>query len=191
MTALRFAHRHRPVYRVVRAGWADPLDASFSRRRADRRWNTTDFAALYCCCSVTVARAVAEDVFRLAGVLAEDLQPHARPQLAEIGWEGRVVDIVSERGVAAAGFPASYPVGVDREATRAAAAGWNAGGAEGVCARSASLARRGITDWRGDHPRFGELAIFVANSHAKPVLIDRRGDDGWLQPAAARRNPIP
>ena len=186
MTERRFAHRHQPVYRVVRAGWEDPLDASFSRRRPDRRWNTADFAALYCCCSEAVARAVAQDVFRRAGVLPEDLQAHARPQLVEVGWSGKVVDVVTERGVAAAGFPAGYPTGVDREATRAAAARWHAAGAEGVCARSASLARRGFAAWRGDHPRFGELAIFVANAAVGPVLIDRRADDRWLGAAAAR-----
>lgn len=183
MTEHRFAHRHQPVYRVVRAGWGDPLDASYSRRAPDRRWNTPDFPALYCCCSETVARAVVHDVFRLAGVLAEDLQPHARPQLVEIGWSGEVVDVVSEQGVEAARFPAGYPVGVDREATRAAAERWQAAGSQGVCARSASLARRGVSSWRGDHSRFGELAIFVDNADAVPVLRRRRGDDGWLSVA--------
>jgi RES domain-containing protein len=180
MSDHRLAHRHQPVFRVVRAGWGDPLDASHSRRALDRRWNTPDFPALYCCCSETVARAVAQDVFRLAGVLAEDLQPHARPQLVEIGWSGEVVDVVTEQGVEAASFPAGYPAGVERAATRAAAERWHAGRAEGVCARSASLARRGVSTWSGDHPRFGELAIFVVNARAAPALIRRRGDEDWL-----------
>ena len=79
MSERRFAHRHQPVYRVVRAGWEDPLDASFSRWWPDRRWNIADFAALYCCCSEAVARAVAQDVLRVASVLLEDLQAHAWP----------------------------------------------------------------------------------------------------------------
>jgi hypothetical protein len=97
-----------------------------------------------------------------------------------------VVDVVTERGVAAAGFPAGYPAGVDREATRAAATRWHATGAAGVCARSASLVRRGFAAWHGDHTRFGELAIFVDHAAADPVLIGRRADDGWLRAAAAR-----
>lgn len=181
MTERRVAHRHVPVYRVVRARWDDPLDASFSRAAPDRRWNTADFPALYCCCSVGVARAVALDVFRTAGVEVEDLQPDVRPQLVEIEWSGTVVDMTSPEGVEAAGFAADYPRGSDRAATRAAAERWHAGGAEGVCARSASLHRLGVTDWSGDHRRIAELALFVDNAATPPTLLRRRDDTGWLR----------
>ena len=75
MSEHRFAHRHRPVYRVVRADWEDPLDASFSRRRPDRRWNTADFGALYCCCSEAVARAVAQASFEWRACYPKTFSP--------------------------------------------------------------------------------------------------------------------
>jgi len=144
MTERRLAHRHTPLYRVVKADWGDPLDATYSQRKPDRRWNTESFPALYCCCGLGVARAVALDIFRVAGLELEDLQPGVRPQLAEIEWRGEVIDMVTERGVVAAGFAPEYPSAVDRAATRAAAERWHSTGTEGVCARSASLARRGF-----------------------------------------------
>lgn len=186
MTERRFAHRHVPVYRVVRARWDDPLDASYSRTAPDRRWNTAAFPALYCCCSIGVARAVALDVFRTAGVEIEDLQPDVRPQLVEIEWSGSVVDVASTEGVEAAGFAAEYPRGSDKAATRAAAERWHAGGAAGVCARSASLHRLGVSDWSGDHRRYAELALFFENGTAPPVLLRRRDDSGWLRARPGR-----
>lgn len=181
MSPRRFSHEHVPVHRVVRAAWRDPLDASFSQRKADRRWNTEDFPALYCCCSVAVARAVALDIFRTAGVDLEDLQPDVRPEIAEIGWRGDVVDMVTDDGVKAAGFPTDYPSGMSRAATRSSAEQWHAAGAEGVCARSASLERRGFSNWHGDHRRFGELAIFVRNTSVGPVLQQRQRHQDWLR----------
>lgn len=181
MSARHFNHDHVPVHRVVRAAWDDPLDASFSQRKADRRWNTEGFPALYCCCSVAVARAVAQDVFRTAGVDLEDLQPDVRPEIAEIGWRGQVVDMVTEDGIKAAGFAPDYPSGSERTATRSSVEQWHTAGAEGVCGRSASLARRGFSSWHGDHRRFGELAIFVQNSATEPVLHNRQRDQEWLR----------
>lgn len=186
MSELLFGHGHVPVYRVVRARWADPLDASFSRRTPDRRWNTADFPALYCCCSVAVARAVTLDLFGTAGVELEDLQPDVRPHLVEVEWHGEVVDMVTEDGVIAAGFQADYPRGVDRASTRSAAARWHESGAQGVCARSASLARRGVSAWHGDHRRFGELAVYVENASSEPRVRRRRDDHRWLRARAVR-----
>ena len=138
------AHNHVFLYRVIRRGWADPLDTSYSQRAsADNRWNTPDFPALYCSCSERVARAVARDVFRLAGIELADLQPAMLPQLVEIAWEGGVIDVASPEGVAAAGFPQDYPVGIDKSQTRESARIWHDGGAAGVVARSASLMRMG------------------------------------------------
>lgn len=181
MSARLFSHEHVPVHRVVKAAWDDPLDASFSQSTADRRWNTEDFPALYCCCSVSVARAVALDLFRTAGVDLEDLQPDVRPELAEIGWRGEVVDMVTKDGVRVAGFPPDYPRGVTRAATRSSAEQWHSAGAEGVCARSASIERRGFSIWDGDHRRYGELAIFIHNASAEPVLQNRQRDQEWLR----------
>lgn len=168
-------HSHVPLYRVVRAGWGDPLDASFSRRAPDRRWNDARFAALYCCCSEGVARAVAEDVLRLAGLRLDELQPAARPQLAEIAWRGSVVDVATPEGIEAAGFPPEYPDHVSRHETRRRSALWHgAGGSEGVVCRSASLARLGLGHWSGPHEGWSELAIFVERAREPPRLVRRR-----------------
>jgi hypothetical protein len=180
----RVPHEHQPVYRVVRAGWANPLDASFSRRAADNRWSSAAFAALYCCCSPRVARAVTRDVLRLAGVEPQDLQPAYRPRMVEVLWRGEVIDVASPEGVRAAGFPTDYPRGVDKAETRRAAGRWHRAGAEGVVCRSASLARLGFADWSGDHERWGELAIFPENAERAPKLGKGHDDLGWLAPPA-------
>ena len=178
---LEIEHDHKPLYRVVRRGCTDPLDISHSKRRlGDYRWNSGEFGALYCCCSEWVARAVALDRLRLAGLDMTDLQTPARPQLVEISWSGRVVDVSSNEGVAAAGFPASYPEGVRKEQTRRAAAQWRATGAGGVVFRSAALQRRGFSHWSGAHQRWSETAIFLGNGESPPTLIRRRDDSAWL-----------
>jgi RES domain-containing protein len=173
-------HAHEPVYRVVRANRADPLDAGLSRRGEGGRWNTLEFPALYCCCSPAVARAVALDILRLAGVELSDLARDARPQLVEIGWSGGVADMASAEGIDSAGFPASYPEDAAGSQTRRAAAEWRAMGAEGVVARSASLARMGLREWAGGHQRWSELAIFADSCRRRPALGRRHPDLDWL-----------
>ena len=184
-------HTHEPVYRVVRANRADPLDAGFSLRGEGGRWNTPEFPALYCCCSPGVARAVARDILRLAGVELSDLAPDARPQLVEIGWSGGVADMASAEGIDSAGFPAGYPEGASRGQTRSAAAEWHAWGAEGVIARSASLARMGMREWAGEHWRWSELTIFADSSRRRPALGRRHGDLEWLSARARMKTKPP
>ena len=185
MNAVRLVrHRHIPIYRVIRRGWADPLDASSSQRRPDNRWNTSEFSALYCCCSQRVAVAVANELFRLGSLTVEDLQPAFRPALAELRWTGTLIDVVSTEGVIAAGFNAEYPQKTSKVQTQRAAARWHAHGTEGVVCRSASLSRMGLREWKGSHQRWGEVAIFPANARRKPALLARRDDAEWLRPAA-------
>jgi hypothetical protein len=167
----------------VRAGWSDPLDATWSQTARDRRWNTIDFPALYCCLSLDVARAVTRDLLGFAGVEIADLQPAYRPRLVEISWSGEVVDVATAPGVAAAGFPESYPEGVDRSATRRAAVVWHRQKREGVACRSASLLRLGGSggvSWSGPPERFCEAALFVDNCRTAPVLLGHRDDASWL-----------
>ncbi len=181
-------HSHPGVYRVIRRQWRDPLDASLSQRKTDNRWNTPEFPALYCCCSLRVARAVALDLLRRAGIVLEDLRPEVQPALAEIRWSGRVVDVASAEGVAAAGFDSRYPEGVTIADTQAKATDWHAARLQGVVCRSASMARQGLDRWVGDHRRWGKLAIFVRNARRKPVLIRRVEGAGWLSvPGGSRR----
>ena len=174
-------HDHEPLYRLVRASWSDPLDASFSRGQSSNRWNPPSaFAALYTCCGESVARAVVLDLLKYAGVVFDDLRPEVRPQLAEISWAGEVVDVASAEGVAAAGFPPTYPKDVDHQQSQPRAVEWHAGGSEGVMCRSASLERMGISTWDGVHNLWGEVAIFVENARRQPRLIRRRTDLDWL-----------
>jgi hypothetical protein len=176
------SHRHTPIYRVVRRGWQYPLDASYSQRKTDNWWNTRAFPALYTCCSVRVARAVALDKFRFSAVLAEDLQPDQRPDLVEVTWSGRVVDVATGPGVAAAGFPNDYPRGVSKSMTRDLATKWHAANREGVVCRSASMYRQGYTTWNGPHQRWSEGAIFTNNVRFQPRLLGRTSDLTWLFP---------
>ncbi len=182
MSRYRTVAHGRPVYRVIRAGWEDPLDASFSQQAADRRWNTAEFPALYCCCSLPVARAVARDLFRFAGIELEDLQPEYRPCLIEVDWTGEVVDMASGEGIETAGFPSSYPSGVSKRLTREAAVVWHGDGREGVVCRSASLWRLGLRAWKPPHLRWSELAIFVDVARQRPRQTGRRDDLAWLSP---------
>jgi RES domain-containing protein len=180
-------NRHRtiilgqqPIYRVVRAGWKDPMDASFSQSVSSSRWNTRQFPALYCACSLAVARAIVWDLLRITALEIADLQPEFHPCLIEVAWSGTVVDIASEKGIEAAGFPSSYPEGIHKEQTRQAAIGWYNQGAEGVACRSASLWRLGLLEWVGSYLNWSEVAIYVELARQLPRQIERREDLEWL-----------
>ncbi|HKH47795.1 MAG TPA: RES domain-containing protein [Thermoanaerobaculia bacterium] len=176
MSLRRLPFEGSALYRVIRAGWRDPLDASFSRRATDNRWNTSNFAALYCCGSLFVARAVTRDILRLAGVDIEDLLPDWRPRLVEIGWHGDLVDVATPEGIAAAGYSPSYPADCSKEVTRRDAERWHRDGEEGVTCRSASLWRMGFVDWTGSWPRWSEITVFVESCRTRPSLLDLRAD---------------
>ncbi len=173
-------HEHEPLYRVVRAGWQEPLDTSYGRARGGR-WNAPgSYDVLYTACSRRVARFVALDIFRMAAVTLEDLMPATRPALAEIAWQGPVVDAMSEHGLEVAGLPLHYPRAIGHETTQALARHWHDDGNEGVACRSASVARAGLEEWTEPHEPWSELAIFIANAGMQPALLrlDQRLD--WL-----------
>lgn len=186
MSGPRLVPHDHDVVRVVRVGWEDPLDTSFSRHAPGSRWNTGAFPALYCCCSEAVARAVTRDRWKLAGVeQAIELQPAYRPRLVDISWSGKVVDVASQEELTASGLPTSYPDGVDKGTTQERAASWHGdGAAEGVLCRSASLHRLGISIWEGAHERWSELAVWVDRAARRPRLLRRRDDLDWLRPGA-------
>ena len=182
MSLNTLVHDHLTMYRVVRRDWANPVDATFSQHSdRDNRWNTPDFPALYCCCSESVARAIVRDIFRVTGADLSDLQDAARPQLVEIHWTGDPVDMITARGLVAAGFSEDYPTGSDHSQTREVARRWHYGGAAGILCRSASLARLGFRNWIGDHPPWSELAIYAENAPVRPSVQKRRDDLDWLQ----------
>lgn len=188
---ITISHDHA-VLRVIQAAWNDATDASHSQQKADNRWNTAQFPALYCCCSEAVARAVALNVLRLANVMVEDLQPEARPALAALSWSGEVVDVISAGGLEAAGFPPGYPDGVSKDDTRRAATRWHERGHEGVVCRSASVWRleRGRARWLGPHDQWSEVAIFTLRAANQPRQTGRRTDLRWLEfPVATQTEP--
>ncbi len=177
---IRVTHDHVPVYRVVRQGHKNALDASFSRKKGNNRWNTEEFSALYCACSMRVARAVVRDLFRVAGVEASELKPAWRPKLVALTWSGSVVDATGRRSLAAAGLPADYPLNVTKDRTRVLAVGWHSANCEGVVARSASLSRLGLRRFAGDHSEWSELAIFVDRAENQPRLAATQPKANWL-----------
>ena len=174
-------HVHVPLLRVGPRRWKDPIDASFSQTHADNRWNTPAFPALYCCCSERVARAVVEDRWRRLAVELADLTPDTQPQLAEIDWTGTVVDMASEAGIVANGFPRAYPAGVEVADCQRAATVWQEAGHGGVVCRSAALHRLSReARWEGEHPAWGEVAVFTRKANKKPTLRRLREDLDWL-----------
>ncbi len=182
---IRVLHDHGPVYRVVRRGHRNALDASFSQTSNNNRWNTRAFPVLYCCCGIRVARAIVRDLFRFAGVENAELRAGWRPKLVAIEWSGHVVDAASGEGIADARLPAEYPRGADRAKTRALAFRWHASGCEGVVARSASLSKLGVRRFLGDHAEWSELAIFVDVAKHPPALAKSQPKGNWLLPTLA------
>lgn len=180
MTAARLLdHRHQPIYRVVRAGFADPLDAAHAKTRGGR-WNPASiFPVLYTCCSVAVGRAVARERLDQAGVVLDDLRPEALPQLVELAWKGKVVDLTSAEGLAAVGLPEDYPRGFAHDRTQPLGKSWHDERRHGVACRSATLQRAGFAAWRGGHESFSELAIFVDHAQ-RPKLLRRSSGPDWL-----------
>jgi len=163
------AHTHIPLFRVVPRRYIDDAEnAAPSRARADNRWNTPEFPALYCCCSLPVATAVARLKIRRTGLTLDQISPDRLPALREILWDGRVVDMASPGGIRQAGFPDDYPArstAIDQ--TQAAAARWHAAGREGLVCRSHALYEvAGERGWHEPHEPWGEVAIFVRNTKA-------------------------
>jgi len=136
-------HAHEPVFRVLRADRQNALDASFSQKAIDNRWNHSEFAALYLCCSVEVARAVARDILGYGGIDVHDLHAEYLPELIHVSWHGPVVDVTSAHGIAAVDLPSDYPKNCDKRSTRRLAQQWFQQKYEGVVCRSASMMRRG------------------------------------------------
>lgn len=178
-------HSHTPLLRVVQRSWESAADASYSQARNDRRWNTRDFPALYCCCGERVARANAVDPLRRSNTFLEDLTPDTMPQLAEIDWAGELVDVASHDGLTANGFAVNYPVGVTIVQCQQAATNWHAQNCQGVVCRSVPLHRLGReTAWTGSHEDWAEVAIFTQRSRQVPREIGRRDIDfAWLHAA--------
>lgn len=189
MTAPRLVRHSHPLYRVAPRSWRDPLDATFSMSDPDNRWNTPEFPALYCCCSIRVARENVRDKFRRSSLTIDDLQQRQMPTLVELDWSGTLVDCASPQGLSVAGLPGAYPEGASKEDCRALAAEWHVAGLQGVLARSAAVWRNGTAHgWQGKHSGWSEAAIFVRNARRSPQLVRRKRDLNWLHGSTAKHS---
>ena len=104
-------------YRLFKPGWADPLDPSFSKARGGRWAPPGEFGAVYLSRTLEVAAANARVQHAKRAIGLFDLRPDRRPRLLDVRVPSAIaVDVVTDAGVAAAGFPKTYPAGVDRAA---------------------------------------------------------------------------
>jgi hypothetical protein len=168
---MRHLERGGIYMRVVDPAWADPLDASFSRRNGGR-WNPPGaFAALYLCRDVETARANARRLLEGQPFTFDDLLPERLPGLVETDLpQARYVDAVSARGLASLDLPPTYPLDArgrvvgHRRCQTIGSAAW-AAGEPGIACRSAApgapsegeelaLFDRGLRLRRGRRQRF-------------------------------------
>lgn len=91
-----------------------------------------------------------------------------------------MVDVATADGIAAAGFPQTYPIAVDKSDTRAKATVWHRSGHEGVVCRSNSVASTTGSTWEGSHEPWSELAIFTKNTRHAPALLRAHHELDWL-----------
>ena len=150
---MRHVERGGTYMRVVDPAWADPLDASFSRRSGGR-WNPPGtFAVLYLCRDVETARANARRQLEGQPFTFDDLLPERLPALVETTVpQARYVDAVSARGLASLDLPAELPAGRTRARRRPCAlpadrrgrlGGGRAGSRVPQCRAGCAVRRRG------------------------------------------------
>lgn len=150
--------------RVYKPDWNDPLDTSFSRELGGR-WNAPEsFGALYLNATFAVAAANArwQHAGRAIGLF--DLRPERRPRLLVVTLpRARVLDVVSDAGVAALRLPSRYPWDVDRDRCRPIGArAYRVAAYRGIACRSAA-------ECRPDHWIGEELAWFDRSPHVRVV----------------------
>lgn len=107
---MRTVRRGGEYCRVADQDWVNPLERSYSRERGGR-WNPPhSFGVVYLNDSVRLARAQVRGKLGRRGIEPEDLLPSAAPLLVGVGVpDDEYVDLVTARGLKAAGLPVSYP----------------------------------------------------------------------------------
>jgi RES domain-containing protein len=164
--SLTYIIRHGSYYRVCKPDWVDCGDTSYSRRFGGRWTPPGEFGALYLCASIEVAAAVARAQHMGRAIPLFSLRPSRRPQLQRFSVAGETfVDLVTEQGVAAAGFPPDYPYAVTPEQCWSVAREAYAHHDNGIACRSA--AECGPRTWLGE-----ELAKF--DSSRRPRRVGER-----------------
>jgi RES domain-containing protein len=155
--------RSGAYYRVCKPEWNNCADTSYAKANG-ARWNPRGaFGALYLCATVEIAAANARSQHSGRAIGLFSLRPERRPQLQRFDvTSARFIDVVTARGVAAAGLPPEFPHGVSWSRCQAIAASTYEAGERGVACRSA--AECSATSWLGE-----ELAVFDSAPQPKPV----------------------
>lgn len=157
--------------RVVKPDWIDGADTSYSKRFGGR-WNPKGlFGALYLNRDLEVASANARAQHRGRAIGLFDLRAGSRPLLQ---WfdvaAARYVDAVTAQGVAALGFPATFPHATTWHRCQSIARVAYIRRAPGIACRSSAEATAEF--WAGE-----ELAIFdtqmMPRTIGKPVPFGR------------------
>lgn len=106
--------RGGPYFRVADPRWENPLDGSYSEMHGGR-WNPpNEYTVVYLNASVAVARANVRRSFQGLPYGPEDLEPDAAPVLIQTDVPtGGFLDVLTSRGTADAGLPATYPLDGD------------------------------------------------------------------------------
>ena len=149
---MRHLARGGTYVRVADPDWQDPLSPDHAQRRGGR-WNAPDsFGVVYLNRTVEVARELVRTRLEARGLRAEDLRDDRGPVLVRTNVpEDRYVDAVSDRGLASAGLPRTYPLdaaGAPISHARCQAIGQSAwdGGEPGIACRSAAALFEGAEE---------------------------------------------
>jgi len=161
--------RFGTYYRVCKPQWVDCSDTSYAKRFG-ARWNPPEeFGVLYLCATIEVAAAVVRTQHVGRAIPLFSLRPSRRPQVQRFLVQNRkFVDIVTEKGIVAAGLPSSYPYGVEHKQCWPVSKRAHQAGERGIACRSAAECRPEF--WLGE-----ELAVF---------------DNGPMPKRAAKRLPF-
>ena len=172
---LPVTERAGEYWRLIKPGWSDPNDTSYSKRpNVDNRWNPVgDFGALYLCASITVAAANARWKHNRRAIKLFDLAPSKRYSLVQYDVPVvRVLDAASSEGIRALGFEENFPFGVPHTPCREIAVQANGEGLRGVAARSAAEVT--ATSHCGE-----ELALFDTHKLPEPQRKRREFADWY------------
>jgi hypothetical protein len=172
LTRLRSLQRGGAYFRLFKPGWSDPLDTSYSKSRGGRWTPPGEFGALYLNATIEVAAANARAQHTGRAVGLFDLLPQRRPSLMTVDLpKSEVADVVTDAGVAAAGFPLEYPLGVDHPAC------WQVARFSYGDAGFAGIASRSNAECTPSHCVGEELAWFDRSS--QPAAGRRRTFEEW------------
>ena len=159
-------------YRVFKPDWSDPLDASFAKTFGGRWTPRGELGAVYLNATIEVSAANARLQHRRRAIGLFDLRPEKRPSLLDVRVPRHLVgDVVTSAGIAAAGLPSDYPIGVSH------ASCWAAARAAYADTRLAGIACRSAAECTATYCAGEELAWF---DRAKPVArIQERTFARW------------